>query len=65
MTINVNVTHGVDQCLLRLIGEGVCSLKSIAASLDSLAADVKLIRQKYSGILPSEATGIKVVQDPV
>lgn len=57
-----HIVLGVDQCLLHILGGQLRASQSIATSLESLATDVRLIRQKYAGILPSEATGITVVE---
>lgn len=53
LSFHHHVTVSVDECLAMLLGRAV-------NSLESLAADVKLIRKKEAGIQPDEATGINV-----
>lgn len=57
------VVLGVDQALLHILAGQLQASRSIAASLASLAADVKLIRKKYAGIQPSDVTGITVEKE--
>lgn len=61
--VEIRVFFGVDECLLREIGEFNKSLKSIAASYESMAHDVRLIREKEFVTVPADTTGIKVVPD--
>jgi len=61
ITFNVNLQLSVDECLLRLAGCQVESLRSIACSLASIATDVHLIRLKYNPI-SSDVADISVTQ---
>lgn len=52
------IVLGVDQALLHILAGQLQASQSIATSLASLAADVKLIREHFSGRVPADAVGI-------
>lgn len=61
MNVNFNIHLSVDECLLRIAGCQLQSLKSIAESLAEIAKDVHLIRLKYNPV-SSDVEDIAVSQ---